>query len=92
MRLNPLKAQPCTSRGALAQRGGGRDPHKSGKDAMKFRIVTELVNEYLPHLLQADQARSRNTARAAGYRHASWNLRLQCTLLRFAQFNQTAGE
>ncbi|MDR7305289.1 GSU2403 family nucleotidyltransferase fold protein [Rhodoferax saidenbachensis] len=31
----------------------GRDPNKSGKDALQSRIVTELVNEYLPHLLLA---------------------------------------
>ena len=29
----------------------GRDPNKSGKDALQSRIVTELVNEHLPHLL-----------------------------------------
>lgn len=29
----------------------GRDPNKSGKDALQSRIVTELVNEYLPHFL-----------------------------------------
>lgn len=29
----------------------GRDPHKRGKDALQSRIVTELVNAYLPHLL-----------------------------------------
>ena len=29
----------------------GRDPNKSGKDALQSRIVTELVEEYLPHLL-----------------------------------------
>ena len=34
----------------------GRDPNKSGKDALQSRIVTELVNEYLPHLLQPDTA------------------------------------
>lgn len=28
----------------------GRDPNKSGKDALQSRIVTELVSEYLPHL------------------------------------------
>lgn len=32
----------------------GRDPNKSGKDALQHRIVTELVNEYLPHLLPAE--------------------------------------
>lgn len=32
----------------------GRDPNKSGKDALQSRIVTELVNEYLPHFLAAD--------------------------------------
>ncbi len=29
-----------------------RDPHKSGKDALQSRIVTELVNEYLQQFLQ----------------------------------------
>jgi hypothetical protein len=29
----------------------GRDPNKSGKDALQARIVSELVNEYLPHFL-----------------------------------------
>ena len=29
----------------------GRDPNKSGKDALQSRVVTELVNEHLPHLL-----------------------------------------
>jgi len=29
----------------------GRDPHKRGKDALQSRIITELVNEHLPHLL-----------------------------------------
>lgn len=32
----------------------GRDPNKSGKDALQSRIVTELVNEHMPHLLPAD--------------------------------------
>lgn len=32
----------------------GRDPNKSGKDALQSRIVTELVNEYLPHFLLAE--------------------------------------
>lgn len=32
----------------------GRDPNKSGKDALQSRIVSELVNEYLPHLLPAE--------------------------------------
>jgi hypothetical protein len=32
----------------------GRDPNKSGKDALQSRIVTELANEYLPHLLPAE--------------------------------------
>jgi hypothetical protein len=32
----------------------GRDPNKSGKDALQSRIVTELVNEYLPHFLLRD--------------------------------------
>jgi hypothetical protein len=36
----------------------GRDPNKSGKDSLQSRIVTELVNEYLQHLLLADQAGS----------------------------------
>ncbi|MEO7108625.1 MAG: GSU2403 family nucleotidyltransferase fold protein, partial [Rhodoferax sp.] len=31
----------------------GRDPNKSGKDALQSHIVTELANEYLPHLLPA---------------------------------------
>jgi hypothetical protein len=31
----------------------GRDPNKSGKDALQSRIVTELVNEYLPQFLLA---------------------------------------
>ena len=31
----------------------GRDPNKSGKDALQSRIVTALVDEYLPHLLLA---------------------------------------
>lgn len=30
-----------------------RDPNKRGKDALQSRIVTELVNGYLPHLLRA---------------------------------------
>jgi hypothetical protein len=34
----------------------GRDPNKSGKDALQSRIVTELVNAYLPHLLPPDTA------------------------------------
>ena len=29
----------------------GRDPNKSGKDALQSRIVTELVKEHLPHLM-----------------------------------------
>jgi len=29
----------------------GRNPNKSGKDALQSHIVTALVNEYLPHLL-----------------------------------------
>ena len=29
----------------------GRDPNKSGKDALQSRIVTELVHEHMPHLL-----------------------------------------
>ena len=29
----------------------GRDPNKRGKDALQSRIVTELVNEYLPNML-----------------------------------------
>ena len=29
----------------------GRDPNKRGKDALQSRIVTELVNEHMPHLL-----------------------------------------
>ncbi len=29
----------------------GRDPNKSGKDALQSRLVTELVHEYLPHFL-----------------------------------------
>jgi len=29
----------------------GRDPNKRGKDALQSRIITELVNEHLPHLL-----------------------------------------
>nr|WP_315463950.1 GSU2403 family nucleotidyltransferase fold protein [uncultured Rhodoferax sp.] len=29
----------------------GRDPNKSGKDALPSRIVNELVNAYLPHFL-----------------------------------------
>ncbi len=29
----------------------GRDPYKRGKDALQSRVVTELVNVYLPHLL-----------------------------------------
>ena len=32
----------------------GRDPNKSGKDALQSHIVTELVNEYLPHFLLAE--------------------------------------
>lgn len=32
----------------------GRDPNKSGKDALQSHIVTALVNEYLPHFLLAD--------------------------------------
>lgn len=32
----------------------GRDPNKSGKDALQSRIVTELVNGYLPHFLPAE--------------------------------------
>ena len=32
----------------------GRDPNKSGKDALQSRIVTDLVNEYLPHFLPAE--------------------------------------
>jgi hypothetical protein len=32
----------------------GRDPNKSGKDALQSRIVTELVNEYLPHFLPTE--------------------------------------
>ncbi|QTN28979.1 hypothetical protein HZ993_03800 [Rhodoferax sp. AJA081-3] len=32
----------------------GRDPNKSGKDALQSRIVTELVSEYLPHFLPAE--------------------------------------
>ena len=32
----------------------GRDPNKSGKDALQSRVVTELVNEYLPHFLLAE--------------------------------------
>ncbi len=32
----------------------GRDPNKSGKDALQSRIVTELVNEYLPHFLPSE--------------------------------------
>jgi hypothetical protein len=31
----------------------GRDPNKSSKDALQSQIVTELVNEYLPHFLLA---------------------------------------
>jgi hypothetical protein len=37
---------------ALSQQVG-RHPNKSGKDALQSRIVTELVQEYLPHLLLA---------------------------------------
>ena len=29
----------------------GRDPNKSGKDALQSSIVTELVKEHLPHLM-----------------------------------------
>ncbi|OGB29053.1 MAG: hypothetical protein A3F78_19620 [Burkholderiales bacterium RIFCSPLOWO2_12_FULL_61_40] len=29
----------------------GRDPNKRGKDALQAKVVTELVAEYLPHLL-----------------------------------------
>ena len=32
----------------------GRDPNKSGKDALQSRIVNELVDEYLPHLVLPD--------------------------------------
>jgi hypothetical protein len=32
----------------------GRDPNKSGKDALQSRIVNELVYEYLPHLVLPD--------------------------------------
>jgi hypothetical protein len=32
----------------------GRDPNKSGKDALQSRVVIELVNEYLPHFLLAE--------------------------------------
>lgn len=32
----------------------GRDPNKSGKDALQSRVITELVNEYLPHFLLAE--------------------------------------
>jgi hypothetical protein len=35
----------------------GRHPNKSGKDALQSRIVTELVNAYLPHFLAADGGR-----------------------------------
>ncbi|WP_294766309.1 GSU2403 family nucleotidyltransferase fold protein [uncultured Rhodoferax sp.] len=31
----------------------GRDPNKSGRDALQSLIVTELVEEYLPHFLLA---------------------------------------
>lgn len=31
----------------------GRDPNKRGKDALQAKVVTELVAEYLPHLLLA---------------------------------------
>lgn len=31
----------------------GRDPNKRGKDALQAAIVTELVAQHLPHLLQA---------------------------------------
>lgn len=36
----------------------GRDPNKSGKDALQSRIVTELVNEHLPHFLPSAVATS----------------------------------
>ncbi len=32
----------------------GRDPNKSGKDALQSRIIIKLVNEQLPHLLLSD--------------------------------------
>jgi hypothetical protein len=31
-----------------------RDPNKSGRDALQSRIVTELVNEYLPQFLHVN--------------------------------------
>jgi hypothetical protein len=36
----------------------GRDPNKCGKDALQSQIVTELVNEYLPHFLLASSQAS----------------------------------
>lgn len=38
---------------ALSQQFG-RDPNKRGKDALQSRIVTELVNAYLPHYALVD--------------------------------------